>query len=61
VEEFIYDIRHNVYITCFILKEKLSRNKTTRHGIIRYNGAGHKAEVYADSVIDIYARFCKEY
>lgn len=61
VEEFIYDIRHNIFVGCYILRDRLTNNKTLRAGIIRYNGAGYYAELYADAVLDIYHDIARMY
>lgn len=61
VEDFIYDIQHNIFIGCFILKEKLALNKGLMVGVARYNGSGYAADKYASSVIDIYGEISKEY
>lgn len=61
VEDFIYEIEHNIFMGCYILRHKLTTTKTLRAGITRYNGSGYWAEVYADAVLDIYHEVCRQY
>jgi hypothetical protein len=62
IEDFIFDIDHNLWATCFVLKEKMAYNgQSLIRGVRGYNGWGYKAEQYADIVLRIYGLICKEY
>lgn len=62
IEDFIFNIEHNLWATCFVLKEKMAYNgQSLIRGVRGYNGYGYKAEQYADTVLRIFGLIAKEY